>query len=220
MASQHIWTKRAVKTELQHWLCCDPSGRPCNLRLRDVEQVRGRSTQNEGWASFQLSAHGRGDIANALTAVFDIPTAMNWGNLSVAEVRELPRLAQAIWVLVTRGPYDGLGRGPQLPETEKERGPRFGFLPWKVASKLLRRSRRHIQDDISEAIRQIAEYLSPWREVNDKLTAAWRGMRCTNRIHVFSVSGNPPADIAPCFCHRYTWLEWKVELAARLLEPC
>lgn len=216
MADQVVWTSHLVKVELSHIVCCPPDSKPCSLRYADVERVPGRHT-NTDWASFQLAAHARADVVYAMGELWPQTVGLDWEHLSPERVRELPRLIQSLWVVIIRGPWDRRDRQPEI--AEDKRVSRFGFMSHEACKRILRRRWDTIQADADEAIGTITAWLSPWREVEEKLNAAWRGMRCTDRIHTFGVGGVPHDDQI-CRCGRTTWLEWRVERAAKLLERC
>lgn len=200
--------------EVAHTICCPPSAKPCNLRFPERANVPGRST-NTDWAAFQLAAHARADVVTAMAELWPETVGLDWEHLSPAQVRALPAPVQALWVVIIRGPGDK--ERPHVPDDQRQAS-RFGFLSMHQAERILRRRHGALGPEIATAIDTIVAWLSPWRDVEESLNAAWKGMQCTPRIHVFSVSGDPPADVAPCFCHRYSWLEWQVEQAARKLE--
>src|SRR5436309_2900823 len=121
MTDSVVWTRAAVRRELQHLICCEPDRPPCNLRRGagvDKEST-GRTRGAPEWAGFQLASHSRGDVLTAIAEVFDIPAGFDWEHLRAIDVRALPPLVQALWVIIIRGPSRQHDDRPRIPDQQK-----------------------------------------------------------------------------------------------------
>lgn len=204
-------------------LCCDPTGKPCNLRFPERATVPGRST-NTDWAAFQLAAHARADVVTALTELWPETAGLDWEHLSPAQVRALPQPVQALWVVIIRGPGGRYDERPELPDKQVTAS-RFGFLPWRTAFRILGRRRdiAAMQLEINTAIDLIVAWLNPpWQILSADRPRDWAGshIHCRPGVHEFSVSGATPAidPFVRCLCGKYDRAEWLAEQAARALE--